>query len=236
MWISEIRLQQLQTCYRGAESEHGPSISIDKILVGKTYIIANIKASKIMALDTISGMLKTYPKQLKEADPSWSKLPDDAIFAEIKTVDVQNNMIGIDIDHPTARQMMTLPKDQEILLSVATTQFPNKVTVHEIPKVGLNERHFLQWRITKLGGKSSYGHEVVKNIDILQYVMDVHLEDDEILTVRYMNKEYERKAGMPPIELMSTVSWGPISKIDDADGVAADALQKISRTDLHQVT
>lgn len=234
MWISEIRRQQLQTCYRAADIEHGPAISIHEISEGETYIIANVKKSKIMALDTIAGLKTAYAKQLKADDPSWSKLRDDAIFAEVKKVDVPNSMIEINIAHPTANRMMTLP-DDAILLAVSKTQEANKVTVHKIPKVMVNRRgqqgdiHFLQWRKTKLGGEKSYGQKVVKNINILQYMIDQPVKDDEILTVRYMKKEYERRGSMPPEELKSTVSWGQKRKYEDADGVAADALQKMSR-------
>ena len=255
MWISEIRRQQLQTCYRAADVEYGPAIPIHEISEGETYIIANIKKSKIMALDTIATLKTAYAKQLKADDPSWSKLRDDAIFAVVKKVHVPDNIIEIKIAHPTAHRMMTLHEDA-IPLAVSTTQRPNKVTVHKIPNAmvklaaavegtearapqkkrphdQMDEIHFLQWRRTKSGGASEYGHKFVKNMDdILQYMIDQPVEEDETLTVRYMKKEYVRTGSMPPRELTSTVSWGKRRrKFEDEDAVAAYALQEMSRTD-----
>ena len=89
---------------------------------------------------------------------------------------------------------------------------------------GENETHILQWRKTKSEGETFNGYELVGNIDILQYMKDQTVQDDEILTVRYMDKEYQRKGSMSPKRLQA-VSWGArIRKINDAD--LRDAVEK----------
>ena len=155
MWISETRLQKLQTCYRATKKQKVPGISIDE------------------SSASVSGTRQPNQEQVKYK--GGTVIPGAAL------VDVPSE--SDDDSHVE----------------------------------GENEKHILQWRKKKPEKEAFYGDELVGNINILQYMKDQIVEDDETLTVQFMGKEYKRKGSMPPKQVPA-VSWGAkFKKIKDAD-------------------